>query len=234
MMVMGKKRIKIAIDGPAASGKSTTARLVARKLNYLYIDSGAMYRAVTLKALRLNIPVENFPKIAEVAEKISIELNQNNSRTEVFMDGEDVSEAIRTPPVTDNIGPVAANPRVREILVEKQRSLGKEGGVVMDGRDITTVVFPDAELKIYMQASAEERARRRVKELVEKGIGADFDKILQAIIERDNADFTRSHGPLKKTAGAVIIDTTQLTIEEQVERIYRLASEIIETSAVEK
>lgn len=228
-MVMGKKRIKIAIDGPAASGKSTTARLVARKLDYLYIDSGAMYRAVTLKALRMNIPLDDFPKVAEVAEKISIKFNQNNSRTEVFMNSEDVSEAIRTPTVTNNIGPVAANPRVREILVEKQRALGRDGGVVMDGRDITTVVFPDAELKVYMQASAEERARRRVKELVEKGSEADFHKVLQAIIERDNADFSRTHGPLKQTAGAVVIDTTQLTIEEQVEKIYRLASEIIET-----
>jgi cytidylate kinase len=230
MMVMGEKQIKIAIDGPAASGKSTTARLVARKLDYLYIDSGAMYRAVTLKALRMNIPVDDFPKVAEVANKISIEFNQNNSRTEVLMDGEDVSEAIRTPSVTNNIGPVAANPRVREILVVKQRALGKEGGVVMDGRDITTVVFPDAELKVFMQASAEERARRRVKELLEKGIEADFDKILQAIIERDNNDFSRAHGPLKKIAGAVVIDTTQLTIEEQVEKIYRLATKIIENS----
>ena len=150
MMVMGEKRIKIAIDGPAASGKSTTARSVARKLDYQYIDSGAMYRAVTLKALRMNIPVDDFPEVAEVANKISIEFNQNNSRTEVLMDGEDVSEAIRTPSVTNNIGPVAANPRVRETLVEKQRALGKEGGVVMDGRDITTVVFPDAELKVMI------------------------------------------------------------------------------------
>lgn len=228
-MLMGEKRITIAIDGPAASGKSTTARLVARKLNYRYIDSGAMYRAVTLKALLVNIPVDDFPKVADIAEKISIEFHQNNSRTEVFMDGEDVSEAIRTPSVTNNIGPVAANPQVREILVNKQRLLGKDGGVVMDGRDITTVVFPDAELKVYMQASAEERARRRVKELAEKGTDADFDRILQAIIERDNADFSRAHGPLKKTAGAVVIDTTRLTIEEQVEKIYLLASEIIET-----
>ena len=158
---MEEKKIKIAIDGPAASGKSTTARMVAQKLHYTYIDSGAMYRAVTLKALQKGVPPEDAAKVAGLARGISIRFEQNNLQTEVFMDGEDVSKAIRLPQVTQNINPVAANCRVREILVEKQRLLGKEGGVVMDGRDITTVVFPDAELKIYMEASAEERARRR-------------------------------------------------------------------------
>lgn len=228
MKTMSQKRIKIAIDGPAASGKSTTARLVAEKLHYLYIDSGAMYRAVTLKALRSNISPGDFAKVAGLAEKISIDFKQNDFSTEVYMDGEDVSRAIRTPEVTNNIGPVAANPRVREILVEKQRLLGQAGGVVMDGRDITTVVFPDAELKIYMKASAEERARRRLIELAEKGIPADFQEILQAIIDRDRADSSREHGPLKQAPDAVVLDTTRLTIEEQVEKIYRMARRIIQ------
>lgn len=224
---MAEKRIKIAIDGPAASGKSTTARLVAQRLNYLYIDSGAMYRAITLKALRNGIPLEDSERVAELARHTHIEFKQNHRQTVVYMDGEDVSAAIRLPEVTQNISPVAANPRVREILVEKQQTLGQNGGVVMDGRDITTVVFPDAELKIYMQASAEERARRRVKELHQKGIAADFQEVLEDIIRRDRADSTRQHGPLKQAPGAVLIDTTALSIEEQVEKIYRLALEII-------
>ena len=225
-----EKKIKIAIDGPAASGKSTTARLVADKLHYLYIDSGAMYRAVTLKALRNKIPPDDFAKVAALAEKIAIRFKQNDSVTEVYMDGEDVSGAIRTPEVTNSIGPVAANPRVRQILVEKQRILGRQGGVVMDGRDITTVVFPDAELKIYMKASAEERARRRVKELAEKAIPADFEEILQAINDRDRADFSREHGPLKQAPDAIVLDTTRLSIQEQVEKIYQLACRIIQGS----
>lgn len=224
---MAEKRIKIAIDGPAASGKSTTARLVARRLNYLYIDSGAMYRAITLKALRRGIPTADAGRVAGLSRDTRIEFKQNDLRTEVYMDGEDVSAAIRLPEVAQNISPVAANPRVREILVEKQQSLGQNGGVVMDGRDITTVVFPDAELKIYMQASAEERARRRVKELEEKGIASDFQEVLEDIIRRDRADITREHGPLKQAPGAVVIDTTALSIEEQVEKIYRLALKII-------
>ncbi len=224
---MAEKRIKIAIDGPAASGKSTTARLVARRLNYLYIDSGAMYRAITLKALRRGIPAADIERVAELSRQTRIEFKQNDRQTEVYMDGEDVSTAIRLPEVAQNISPVAANSRVREILVEKQQSLGQNGGVVMDGRDITTVVFPDAELKIYMQASAEERARRRVRELEEKGIASDFKGVLEDIIRRDRADFTREHGPLKQAPGAVVIDTTALSIEEQVEKIYRLALKII-------
>jgi cytidylate kinase len=223
-----QKKIKIAIDGPAASGKSTTARLVAQKLDYTYIDSGAMYRAVTLNALQNRIPPADAGKVAEIAKKIVIEFRQSSNDIEVIMNGEDVSKAIRIPDVTNNIGPVAANPRVRENLVVKQRMLGKNGGVVMDGRDITTVVFPDAELKIYMKASAEERARRRVKELMQRGIKADYNEILQAIIDRDHADFSREHGPLKQAPGAVVIDTTKLTIEEQVEKIYHLALKVLQ------
>jgi cytidylate kinase len=223
--------IKIAIDGPAASGKSTTAREVARRLNYLYIDSGAMYRAVTLKALWAGIATSDAEKIAEIAENISIEFKQNDHQTEIYMDGKDVSRAIRQPEVTQNINPVAANPRVREILVKKQQLLGKNGGVVMDGRDITTVVFPDAELKIFMKASAEERAQRRVAELKQKGIVADVNQVLKEIEERDRADLTRKHGPLIQAPEAIVIDTTHLSINEQVEKIYRLALKIIHQRA---
>ncbi len=218
-----KKKIKIAIDGPAASGKSTTARETARRLNYLYIDSGAMYRAVTLKALREGVPTDDEQAVAELAQQIRLEFRQDDDDTVLYMDGQDVSREIRSPRIVQHINPVAANPLVRQILVARQRELGREGGVVMDGRDITTVVFPDAELKIFMKASAEERARRRVAELTERGVKADFQQVLADIRQRDQADFSRAHGPLRQAPDAVVIDTTRLTIEEQVEQIYRLA-----------
>lgn len=220
---MGDARIKIAIDGPAGSGKSTTARLVAARLGYLYIDSGAMYRAVTLKAIREGIPTDDAERVAELARKIHIDFKQDDSRTIVLLDGEDVSDAIRLPEVNYQINPVAANPQVRKILVEKQKNLGKSGGVVMDGRDIGTVVFPDAELKVFMKASAEERAKRRHRELLERGEQISLADVLEEIRIRDQADTTRAHGPLKKAPDAIEIDTTHLTIAQQVEKICQLA-----------
>lgn len=225
---MGKnKKITIAIDGPAASGKSTTAREVARRLDYIYIDSGAMYRAVTLKALQEGIFVQNFKKVGEIAEKIHITFEKHDIKTIIYMDGIDISEEIRKPLIDQNISPVAANPDVRKILVEKQQEMAKEGGVVMDGRDIGTVVFPDAELKIFMLASMDERAIRRQREMEQKGITIDLDKVIDDIQFRDNQDATRNHGPLKKAPDAVVIDTTSLSIEEQVDNILKLACEKI-------
>ncbi|MBN2367115.1 MAG: (d)CMP kinase, partial [Calditrichaeota bacterium] len=177
-MKSNRKKIKIAIDGPAASGKSTTARAVARELNYIYIDSGAMYRAVTLKALRKGVRMEDRDRVAELARETELKFKKNHQKTIIYMDGEDVSEQIRTPEIDRNISPVAANPQVREILVQKQQEMGKMGGVVMDGRDIGTVVFPDAELKIFMKATVRERARRRLKELEQKGVSVDFNKVV--------------------------------------------------------
>ncbi|RMH75186.1 MAG: (d)CMP kinase [Calditrichaeota bacterium] len=227
MKASRNRKIKIAIDGPAASGKSTTAQMVARKLGYLYIDSGAMYRAVTLKALQEGIPLDDEERVARLAEALKFEFRPGEEAPHLFVNGEDVSHLIRTPEVTRNIRPVAANPRVREILVARQRQLGEQGGVVMDGRDITTVVFPDAELKIYMQASPEARARRRVEELRRRGIEADYEEVLEEILQRDRDDQSRSHGPLTIAPDAVIVDTSQLTIDEQVDMIYRLALEKI-------
>lgn len=225
---MGKnKKITIAIDGPAASGKSTTAREVARRLDYTYIDSGAMYRAVTLKALQEGVSVQNFKKVGEIAEKIHITFEKHDEKTIIYMDGIDISEEIRKPLIDQNISPVAANRAVRKILVEKQQELAKEGGVVMDGRDIGTVVFPNAELKIFMLASMDERAVRRQKEMEQKGIAIDLNKVIDDIQFRDNQDATRNHGPLKKAPDAVVIDTTNLSIEEQVDNILKLACEII-------
>ena len=206
---MNKRAIKIAIDGPAASGKSTTAREVAKRLGYIYIDSGAMYRAVTLRAIELTIPTTELEKIANIAGAISIQFKPNPSGTSILMDGKDISDSIRTPEVNSQINPVAANPEVRKILVGKQQDLGK--------------VFPDAELKVYMQASAEERARRRLMEFESRKITITFEEVLREIQIRDHADASRAHGPLKIAADAVIIDTTNLTVDDQIEEVYQLA-----------
>lgn len=217
------KKITIAIDGPAASGKSTTAREVARRLGYTYIDTGAMYRAVTLKALNSGTSVHEIEKVAELAEKIKIKFGKNYHKTIIYMDEEDVSDAIRTPQIDQQISPVAANPKVRKIMVKKQQEMGKQGGVVLDGRDIGTVVFPNAQLKIYMVASVEERAMRRKKDLEQNGVEIDLDMIVRDISYRDQQDTGRRHGPLKKAKDAIIIDTTRLSVEEQVNVIVELA-----------
>jgi len=226
-------KIIIAIDGPAASGKSTTARLVAEKLGYTYIDSGAMYRAVTLKALEEGIPTTDFKAVADIADKADMRFEWKNGKMRFFLDGRDVSDAIRTHQINVHINPVAANTEVRKILVKKQRALGKEGGVVMDGRDIGSVVFPHAQLKIFMEASPEERARRRVLELQERGIKVNYKEVYQEILSRDHADTTRSYGPLIKSPDAVSIDTTNLSIEQQVQKIYDLARERIKNQAMD-
>lgn len=220
---MKRKRIKIAIDGPAGSGKSTTAREVAKRLNYIHIDSGAMYRAVTLKAIELKIPTEDSDRIIEIASNISLQFRNVDSQFFIYMNGKDISDLIRTPEINNAINSVAANPEVRKILVKKQQQLGRSGGIVMDGRDIGTVVFPDAELKIYLQADAKERARRRFDEFKSKGIVISFEKVLEEVNTRDNADLSRKYGPLKIAPDAVVIDTTRFTIEEQIEKVYRLA-----------
>ena len=222
------RKIIIAIDGPAASGKSTTAREVARILCYTYIDSGAMYRAVTLKALREKVSVNDSKKVTELAKKLNLSLKSYDSKTLIFMDGEDVSEKIRTPQIDKNISPVAANPAVREIMVTKQRTIGKTGGIVMDGRDIGTVVFPNAHLKIFMIASVKERAIRRKKELEQKGIKIDLEKVVEDIKYRDQQDMSRHHGPLLKSQDAIELDTTQLSIEQQIQKILKLARRKIE------
>jgi cytidylate kinase len=221
------RKITIAIDGPAASGKSTTAREVAQRLGYIYIDTGAMYRAVTLKALENQVNVHDINKVAELAEKVKIEFGKNNQKTIIYLDGKDVSDDIRAPRIDQQISPVAANPEVRKVMVKKQQEMGRHGGVVLDGRDIGTVVFPKAELKIYMLASVEERALRRKREMEQKGLEIDLDKIENDIRYRDRQDMGRSHGPLKKAEDALEIDTTRLTVEQQVDLILKLAKEKI-------
>ncbi len=225
MMVTGKK-ICIAIDGPAGSGKSTTAKLVAEKLGYMHLDTGAMYRAVTLNVLQNNIDIHDETKVVEIARLSDIKLEKTNNILKVYLNGTDVSQEIRTPRITSSIAPIAANPRVREILVAIQRRIMKNGGVVAEGRDIGTNVCPNAELKIFLVASIEERAKRRYKELAEKGIRVDMDELISDIKVRDSHDTGRKTNPLKQAPDAVLLDTSDLSIDQQVDFVIRKALEI--------
>ena len=209
------QKIKIAIDGPAASGKSTTAKLIAQKLNYLYIDTGAMYRALTLAIIKAKIKISNEEEIKELALKSTIELKQSDSELHTFLNGKNVSHEIRLPEINQIISKISAYPEIRKIMVEKQRILAQHGGIVMDGRDIGTVVLPDAEVKIYMEAKLSERAKRRFDELQSKGINSDLAEIEKEIANRDQLDSNREASPLKPAEDSIIIDTSYLTIEEQ-------------------
>lgn len=221
------KKLVIAIDGPAASGKSTTAKLVAERLGYLYVDTGAMYRAITLKVLRHNIDLSDEASINNLAKKSSIRLEQNKNQIKVFLDNKDVTNEIRSPEVTCAVSAVSAIPKVRELMVSMQRKMGKDGGVVLEGRDIGTVVFPNADLKIYMIADVKERAQRRQKDLEKIGVQVDLEKLVNEINERDHKDSHRSLSPLKKADDAIVLDTTNLSIEEQVEFIVEKVKDIL-------
>jgi cytidylate kinase len=212
------QRMKIAIDGPAASGKSTTAKIVAKALGYQYIDSGAMYRAVTLAVLDAKIDINNGSAIAALAENMTIELT--GQRT--FLDGRDITNDIRKPEITAVISIISAHPALREIMVRKQQQLSANGGVVMDGRDIGTVVLPDAQVKIYMLATVSERAQRRYNELRAKGLDTSVEEIKRDILYRDRIDSERDVAPLKPAVDAVIIDTTNMTIDEQVAKVMQV------------
>ncbi len=218
------KKILIAIDGPAGSGKSTTARLVARKLGYVYIDTGAMYRAMTLQVLNSKLDPVNEAGVVELARRTAISL-VNGGELRVILDGVDVTEAIRSEEVTNNVSLVSSYPAVRELMVAKQREIGSSKGCVIDGRDIGTVVFPDADLKFYMVADIMERARRRQEELSSNGAELPIVQVVRELNERDFKDSTRQTSPLRKAEDAIEIDTTKLTIDEQVEIILNYANE---------
>jgi len=208
----------VAIDGPAGAGKSTVAQLAAKALGYIYIDTGAMYRAVAWKALEQKGEVTD-EKIIEVVKDIEVVLSYKDGKTQVFVNGTDVTSAIRTPEVTAIVSNVAKLAPVREKMVELQRQMAKNGAVVMDGRDIATNVLPDADVKIFLTASIEERARRRWQELKDKGYAVDFEELKQEISQRDKADSEREISPLVKAADASLLDTTGLSIEQVVKSI---------------
>ncbi len=220
------KKIIIAIDGPAGSGKSSSAKIIAEKLNYIYIDTGAMYRAITLAWLEsgLELKKENLKRITDSS---MIELKQSEAGQKTFLNGNDVSDEIRSTEVTKYVSPVSADAYVREKMVDLQRIIGQDGGVVMDGRDIGTVVFPNAELKIYLIASLDARVERRYLEMVNKGMSVERDEVKKLITDRDNYDSSREISPLRKANDAIEIDTSNLTINEQTNKIIILAEEII-------
>jgi len=217
------KGLVIAIDGPVGAGKSTVAKLVAQKLGYLYVDTGSMYRAVALKALRLGMDINDPIVMAMLAEASDIQLQQQEDRSvRVFLDGEDVTEAIRMPEVSEASSIVSAHEGVRKVLAERQKSMAELGGVVMEGRDIQTVIAPGAEVKIFLTASVEERAKRRWLELQQKGVSVSYEEVLQEVKERDERDKSRAIAPLKKAPDAVEIDTTKMTPEEVADKIVEL------------
>ncbi|RST58214.1 (d)CMP kinase [Siminovitchia terrae] len=222
------KKISIAIDGPAAAGKSTVAKIVAEKLSYIYIDTGAMYRAVTYKALMEGTDIHDEESLFRLLKGTTIDLVQESGLQTVFLDGKDVTKEIRNSNVTNNVSTVAAHGAIREEMVYRQRELGKRGGVVMDGRDIGTKVLPDSELKVFLLASVDIRAERRHKENVEKGYPSDLAQLKEEIMLRDKNDTEREVSPLVKAENAIEIDTSTLSIEEVVAHIIALAKERIE------
>ena len=220
---MKKNKLVIAIDGPAGSGKSSTAKALAARMGLPYVDSGAMYRAVTLKAMRLGTPFQNKKELARLARRCRIRLAASRQGAQkVFLDGRDVSRAIREPALTQNVFYVAREPGVRRELVKKQKALGKKEGAVMEGRDIGTVVFPDADYKFYFEANPQIRALRRQRDLAEAGKKMAIREVLKDIRFRDKTDYERKEGPLKRARDAVVIDTSSLTIGQTVDKILRL------------
>lgn len=232
---MREKKIIIAVDGYSSTGKSTVAKELAKKLEYLYVDTGAMYRAVTLYAMQNNwVGEQYFDSASLIANLNAIDLqfrfNEKLRFSEMYLNGRNVEKKIRTIEVSKLVSQVSAIPEVRSKLVELQHKMGQDKGLVMDGRDIGTVVFPEAELKIFMTASPKKRAVRRYKELIEKGHEVEFEEILHNVEQRDFLDSTRKTSPLVKAPDAVEIDNSDMGVEEQFERIYHLALQRIEES----
>jgi cytidylate kinase len=226
------KKLIVAIDGPAGSGKSTSAKLVAQRLGYVYIDSGAMYRAVTYLALKKKL-LGNEKAIGDLANSADIQLYYVNGETRVSVNGNDITEELRSIDVNQNVSEVSRIEEVRKTLVRQQKALGnKDRGLVMEGRDITTIVFPDADVKIFLTASIEQRAKRRSEEYKNKGISVSIDEIKKNIVERDKIDSTRKMSPLIKAPDAIEIDTSKVTIEEQVNLILKQVKSAAEKKSI--
>ncbi|MBK3496708.1 (d)CMP kinase [Viridibacillus sp. YIM B01967] len=220
-----KKNIQIAIDGPAGAGKSTIAKIAAEALGYTYIDTGAMYRALTLKALKVNINLEDAESVTNLLGITEITLQPSDKGQLVFLDGQDVSQEIRSNEVTSNVSKVASHAAMREIMVQHQQEMAKLGGVVMDGRDIGTAVLIDAELKLYMSATVEERARRRFEDNKQRGIETTILQLQDEIALRDKLDSEREASPLVQAEDAIFLDTTELSIQQAADAILKLVSE---------
>lgn len=223
-LLMNLRKIVIAIDGYSACGKSSTAKEVSNILGYRYIDTGAMYRAVTLYFLDHHVAMTNPKEVARALQDIHITFKiSSKNKSETYLNGLNVEKPIRTMRVSEMVSPVSTIKEVRLAMVEQQRRLGKERGVVMDGRDIGTVVFPQAELKVFMTADLLTRAFRRQRELLEKNQMVDLDDVVDNILQRDKIDTTRKESPLRQAEDALVLDTTHVTLEEQVDEVVRLA-----------
>jgi len=219
------KKLIVAIDGPSGAGKSTLSKALAKRTGYLNIDTGAMYRSVALLAQRRQIDAADERGLQQLCSELRIKFVREADSERVFANGEDISQAIRTPEVSLLTARVAACPAVRDALMRMQRDLGAEGGVILEGRDIGTVVFPQAQVKFFLSATAAERGRRRYDELRDKGIEVDLQQTIAEVEERDAADSAREHAPLKRAADAIDIDSTRLTIDEVLEEMLRVIAD---------
>lgn len=218
-----EKGLQVAIDGPASSGKSTVAKIIAKRFGYVYCDTGAMYRSVTWAALENGIDVSDTKQVIDLARRIKITFEPGQPDQRVFVDGHEVTKDIRTEKIAANVSAIAAIPEVRAQMVEQQRQIAQAGGIVMDGRDIGTTVLPDAQVKVFLVASAHERARRRYEENLQKGLATQsLDELEAAIKLRDQKDSTRKVSPLTQAKDAILIDTTSLTIDQVVDEISAL------------
>ena len=215
----------VAVDGPAGSGKGTITKLVGEKRNLVYIDTGAMYRCVTLDCINNNVSYTDIQGIEKVLEKISIELKVENGIQKVYLNGKDVSEEIRKTYIDENVAKYAAIKQIRDKVTPIQQEMGKTQDIIMEGRDICTVVFPNADVKIFLDCSVEERARRRYKQNMEKGISSNYEEILKEIKARHKLETEREIAPLRKAEDAILIDSTNMTIEEVVDRVLEIIDE---------
>jgi len=203
----------VAIDGPSGAGKSTITRMLAKRLGYLYIDTGAMYRAIALEVKRTGVDPDDDDALAELCRRSKITFDRTDGCCHVFMNGVDVSAAIRTPEISLLTSKISARKVVRGVMADQQRELGRDGGVILEGRDIGTVIFPDADVKFFLSASVEERGLRRYRELLAKGADVSLDKTIAAVAQRDDQDALREHAPLRRADDAVDVDSTGLSIE---------------------
>lgn len=216
--------INVAIDGPAGAGKSTIAKSASKKLGFIYVDTGALYRTIALSAIRSNV-IDDTAQLEKMLKKITVELKFENGAQRVYLNGEDVSDFIRTPEISMGASRVSAVPAVRAFLLDLQRNIAKNNNVIMDGRDIASVVLPDADCKIFLFASPECRAKRRYKELVEKGEQVTYEEVLDDVNKRDYQDSHREIAPLKPTDESIMVDTSDLTLEESIDSIVNIIKE---------
>ena len=220
-------KLAIAIDGPAGSGKSTAARELAQKIHFKYLDTGAMYRAVTLKVLKEDLDVNHEKKIVTFTKKLQLDFTpaSGNKKSRIFVNNKDVTDKLRQPPVNENVSRIARIKGVRQLMVEKQRELANNGNIIMDGRDIGSKVLPEADYKFYITATLEERARRRYQDIKEKDPDISFEEVKKSVARRDKIDSERSYSPLIKPKDAYEIDTTHLSVQEVVNKLYKIISE---------